>query len=131
MDLLKWKNIYVKVFTWDGSQLPHTILWLTIPSHQFCFWMESFICNWWTAIHYHSNENIPHNDPTLSLLNCCLTITHMSEKHIGWACWAEFTTLVLSFHLNYSDVCSFWHVQQHELIEAQNVPSSSFPLLTN
>lgn len=120
-----------KAFTGEGSQLLHTILWLTIPNHQFCFLMESFICNWCTAIHYHSNENILHSDPTLRLLSCCFAIIHVSEKHIDWACWAEFTALVFGFHLNYSDVCSFWHVQQHELIEAQNVPSSSFPVLTN
>lgn len=113
-----WKNTYVKSFYMGRQLATHTILWLTIPNHQFCFLMESLFCNWCTAIHYHSNESILHNDPTLWLFSSCLVITHRSEKHIGWVCWAEFTTLVLGFHLNYSGVRSFWHVQQHELTEA-------------
>lgn len=98
---IKWPNCHwnKRPFKWiclDG-RIPmskvftyHTILWLTIPNHQFCFLIESFICNWYTAIqwctaiHCHSNENLLHSDPTLRLLCSCLAITHMPEKHIGW-----------------------------------------------
>lgn len=57
-----WIEEYLwKLFTWEGSQLLHTILWMSFPDHRFCFLMECFICNWCTAIHYHRYGNVSHS----------------------------------------------------------------------
>lgn len=59
-----------ELFTWEGSQLLHTILQICFPHHWFYFLLVFFHCKWCTAICHHRNENIPHSDHALSQLSC-------------------------------------------------------------
>lgn len=119
-----------KIFKWGG----------TIPSHQFCFLIDSCICNWCTAIQYHSKENIIHTDPTLRLLSLCHPITHhvrethwlglLGRIHYNWS-WVSTGIILMSAHF---DMCSSMNSLRHKMslpvpsLSLQTKPSLFNPL---